>query len=93
MRNGVAPNDGALIVRKLRSGIQTFHSTTLTDDGQYAAVTDGGDLDLLNVVTGERSRIRTDRPITSSNERIYVVSISPDGQRIVVEVPTGTTTS
>ena len=88
--NGVA-GEGGFSVRKLQSGIGgILDSLCVTGDGKYMAALRGRlDLDVLNVITGERAPVRTQQPIASGSEYVVDPAISPDGQRIAVDVPTG----
>ena len=92
--NGAAKTEDGLVVRKLQAGVREFYSVTITGDGKYMSAPRGGaELDVLNLITGERTPVRTQRPITTGNEQIYSTAISPDGQRIAVDIPSGPTTS
>jgi Tol biopolymer transport system component len=92
--NGVAPEHG-FTVRKLQTGVRgMLDSVGVTRDGNYmVAVRARIDLDVLNIATGERAAVHTQQPIASGSEYIFDPVISPDGQLIAVDVPTGTGTA
>jgi phosphoserine phosphatase RsbU/P len=92
--HGAAKQEDGLVVRKLKAGIRDFYSATITSDGKYMSGPHGGaELEVLNLTTGERTHIRTQQPLTTENEQIYSTAISPDGQRIAVDIPKGPTAS
>lgn len=88
--------DRGFVVRKLRSGVRgIIDSVGVTGDGTYMAAVRAGriNLDVLNVVTGEHAPVHTQQPIASGNEYIFDPAISPDGQHIAVDVPSGADTA
>lgn len=89
------PAERGFTVRKLQSGVRgILDSVGVTRDGKYmAAVRARIDLDVLNIATGERAAVHTQQPIASGSEYIFDPAISPDGQLIAVDVPTGAGTA
>lgn len=98
MDRGALREDGGIVLRKLQPGIQGINSLsalTVSRDARYAAaVTDGRrEVELVNVTNGQRTSVRTREALVSGNEVIHGAAISPDGQRIAFEVPTGINSS
>jgi len=93
--NGV-PAERGFTVRKLQSGVRgILDSVGVTRDGKYMAAVQAARIDLavLNLLTGEVTAVHTQQPIASGNEYIFDPAISPDGQFIAVDVPTGADTA
>ena len=89
--NGVVAERG-FVVRKLQSGVRgILDSVGVTRDGKYMAAVQPARIDLavLNLLTGEVAAVHTQQPIVSGSEYIFEPAISPDGQSIAVDVPTG----
>src|SRR5262249_710534 len=76
-------------------GVNLLNAFTLTRDARYAAAVVFGrrQVDVVNVTNGQMTPVRTREALAFGNQVIHGAAISPDGQRIAVEVPTGINSS
>jgi hypothetical protein len=88
--NAAAEGVSARKVAVSLGGSATNLSPTVTQDGRYTAVLRGrATIELIDLLTGEQKPFSSARVAWTPDETLYRPLISPDGRRVLVDVPTG----